>query len=672
MSSLGIRWPRPLIQLRRWIGKLSLALIFHALCIALILTEVFLAWLFLFESFNAYYADTQRRLDQTIDSVADVVVEPDVSAILESPWALADIAPLGLSRLDDYPLMENKPGLNWDELRRCRRIFTVERLQPIDVCVGVLAAAERWQADFQNSGKYVYLTIKYTAPPPLPATADRDWQQTDHVEIEFVEGGRVRDRIALIHERQGSTGLVMPSVYSVADGSNGLQLLRKDSGDTRTKGSMCALRLPTGSRQRVYLCRISGQSLSSMRPIATWPPADKPLLVRVAAMVPDQANGAAAPYAATFSGSGATIRDWPGKVVSSLPLRLKQMLGDGDRVAIFDSKNRMIWSSSGLKAEGSLQASHEVHHLAKKPGYRIEYFSDPVEVRARWASFNLNSGLFTVALLAATLLVYVLIFRLIIQRIVHLSKAVEGAALNPENGLDIRSGTSDDEIDRLAGAFNILLRQVTNATKRELETLKMIGHEIRSPLQTILAVLPTGHPGSLAARRMANAVESFASASSPAEAFASASIVSEEQDLRTGLAEMVANVTTYKIFENVHFEGSAGEVFVQYDPAAFADALEHILQNAVRHRTPQTPITISLSVAGSEAIVDVDNAGPPIPDGLLDQVFDYGVTTQHDGHNNLGQGLTAAKAAVFRMHGSIKAINLSHGVRFRMIFPLSR
>jgi two-component system, OmpR family, sensor kinase len=100
----------------------------------------------------------------------------------------------------------------------------------------------------------------------------------------------------------------------------------------------------------------------------------------------------------------------------------------------------------------------------------------------------------------------------------------------------------------------------------------------------------------------------------------------------------------------------------------------HILRNAQRHRSPGTPITLSLAEADGQARIGVHNVGPAIPAAQLERIFDYGVSDAgvDEGTGRRGQGLFVARTYLAKMGGSVRALNSEGGVRFELGLPLDR
>jgi signal transduction histidine kinase len=115
-------------------------------------------------------------------------------------------------------------------------------------------------------------------------------------------------------------------------------------------------------------------------------------------------------------------------------------------------------------------------------------------------------------------------------------------------------------------------------------------------------------------------------------------------------------------------------VRVRADAFSLEDVVTHILRNAQRHRTPGTPITITLQVRDRLAVIGIRNDGPAIAAALLERIFDYGVSAtaaadEGEGGRR-GQGLFVARTYMAKMGGTVTACNVEGGVRFDLALPL--
>jgi len=126
----------------------------------------------------------------------------------------------------------------------------------------------------------------------------------------------------------------------------------------------------------------------------------------------------------------------------------------------------------------------------------------------------------------------------------------------------------------------------------------------------------------------------------------------------------------------VAFERLAQPVTVRADEYSLEDVVSHVLRNAERYRLPGSLIRITLSLQAQEgatapeALIAISNLGPRIEAGMLDKIFEYGVSdlpdTDAGAPGQRGQGLFVAKTYMAKMGGTITAHNLDDGVCFEL------
>lgn len=138
-------------------------------------------------------------------------------------------------------------------------------------------------------------------------------------------------------------------------------------------------------------------------------------------------------------------------------------------------------------------------------------------------------------------------------------------------------------------------------------------------------------------------------------------------DIAAFVRDIAANAADAGIADVVCRAGEHA-VFARADAYSLEDVFAHILKNADRYRAPGTPIELDLEATDSAVCVSIRNRGPRIPDELIGNIFEYGVSDQPEAgaHGNRGQGLFVAKTYMAKMGGTIAAQNLADGVCFRL------
>ena len=310
---------------------------------------------------------------------------------------------------------------------------------------------------------------------------------------------------------------------------------------------------------------------------------------------------------------------------------------------------------------------------------------------------SVNRGLATVAtrlswfvgaMLLAIGLTWLAIELRIIRRITLLTKRAAGASIGVRgaDGLariehkSFRDLRGSDELGVLAQGLQDLLQRVNDDVRREQiraeqekDMWHAVGHEIMSPLQSLMAL--HGAPDDASHRyvsRMQQAVRVLYGHASPSEALQSTTLQLAALDLNEFLANVARNAP-YTGIEHVVFASPGRGVPVRAEEYALEDVVTHVLRNAERYRSAGSPIRIELDDAGADVHVHITNDGPPIPDALMAAIFEYGVSDPaapgEPGHR--GQGLFVAKTYMAKMGGTIVAANLAdgRGVRFTLGLP---
>ena len=323
--------------------------------------------------------------------------------------------------------------------------------------------------------------------------------------------------------------------------------------------------------------------------------------------------------------------------------------------------------------------------------YELHGFGDERSANRALALVATRVSWFVVAMLAALALAWGAIEWTIIRRITMLTKrsrAVTAAVVADDaaarwSTLDIADLRSRDELGVLATCLAELLQRVDESmqrerlrAEREKDQWMAVGHEIMSPLQSLIAL--HGKPDDASRRyilRMQQAIRVLYGNASPSEAFESTTLQLATLDLDAFLAEVAANAPHAGIAD-VRYDGPGEPVVVRADEYPLEDVITHVLQNAQRHRRAGTSITLRLRADDARASVELHNEGESIPSALIDKVFEYGVSGTHASEATTdaqapqrGQGLFVAKTYMAKMGGTVAAENVEGGVRIVLTLP---
>jgi two-component system sensor histidine kinase KdpD len=114
-------------------------------------------------------------------------------------------------------------------------------------------------------------------------------------------------------------------------------------------------------------------------------------------------------------------------------------------------------------------------------------------------------------------------------------------------------------------------------------------------------------------------------------------------------------------------------------PLIFVDGLlleqvfVNLLENAARHTSPQTPVTITAAVDGPAVRIAVADQGPGLPVGSEEQIFNKFFRASADGGRGSGLGLAICRAIITAHGGQITACNRpTGGAEFVIRLPLPK
>ncbi len=111
---------------------------------------------------------------------------------------------------------------------------------------------------------------------------------------------------------------------------------------------------------------------------------------------------------------------------------------------------------------------------------------------------------------------------------------------------------------------------------------------------------------------------------------------------------------------NIDTQVDADDLCVLADPIQLEQVLVNLISNAINamEDLPNGQINISASAEDDGVTLHVDDSGPGIADGQLDNIFDPFFTTRKAG---LGLGLSISERIIDNMQGSLSARNLTDG-----------
>jgi signal transduction histidine kinase len=260
----------------------------------------------------------------------------------------------------------------------------------------------------------------------------------------------------------------------------------------------------------------------------------------------------------------------------------------------------------------------------------------------------------------------------------------EAAAISTvEPGRVMSVPAGDDEIARLGATLNDMLARLSRSQERERRFLDQASHELRTPLATLKAELD------LAALRHRTPEEyraTIASAAIEADRLARLAddllVLSRARGGRlpvhredTGIGPLVREACDRRVARaeaaQVRIESHADGIRASIDPVRVRQALDDLLDNAVRYSRPSGTVTVRAAMGNGWLTLVVDDDGPGFPPGFLARAFEpFTRSPETADGDGAGLGLTIVQAIARSHGGSATAENRPEGGgRVTLVLP---
>ncbi len=344
----------------------------------------------------------------------------------------------------------------------------------------------------------------------------------------------------------------------------------------------------------------------------------------------------------------------------------------------------------GHVSKAELLSGLPIEVNGKTVGYFIPVPQAEVELDARQTQFlaRLHTTLWVAALAAliVALLVGGLLFRSIIAPLRHLTEASQTIAAGD---FSVRAPVQgEDEVARLARAFNQMAESLTRAEEARRNQTADIAHELRTPLTVLQGELeamldgiyPTDRENLQAAlsqvqtlTRLVSDLRLLALADAgqlrlyPAPldivAFLETSVDSHQLQAQERLITLSTKLPP-------------APVYVMADRDRLAQVVGNLLTNGLRYVPAGGHITVEAAVSGDEVQVTVRDDGPGVPADDLPHLFDRfwrGDRARRRSTGGSGLGLSIAQQIIQSHGGRIWAtLPPQGGLSITFTLPLSR
>lgn len=689
-------------QRRRWFVPYRLRILLRAAFLLLALATLGLAVSVLQQEKQLSYGNYQTSFRKTGEQISATLRHPAGQLALLNP-PLAGAADAGLR-----PLLLPFPALDFDDQQK------VQQAVAMSGCMRQFGASASLCAAIGNNpwaGGFIYVAGNVDLARLVShRSGDEVLNQSHRVRVTVSLRGRTYQWIAPFEEDPRQPGGPYAPLRGRLTGFNAADEGRKHtrpvkdfrgwiwqnaqcnepaagaSPDTCLRNAFFSVRLPVSVLQEDLF---GSDSTSESK---TWPPRDLDK-IRVSVVVLAPGAGAVVLDSDKASAaSGFSLADLAPMLLPGETLRIERVgttAGTAPLIELAGASGAEDASQHFLTAlirrlpvdtyDAPLSATHRI--ATPLGSYDVVLAGDVRSVSQSLGVVASRMAWFVGAMLLALMLAWLVIEIGIISRIKELIERADSVARTvKERGdasqPDLSDLRGDDELGVLASCLHDLLRRVREdvereaiRTEQERDMWHAVGHEIMSPLQSLMALHGTdGGDGNQSARyvlRMQQAIRVLYGRASPSEAFQSTVLQVAEIDLAAFLHNVAANAHCAGI-TGVVFHGAPQAVLVRADEYSLEDVVTHVLVNAQRYRLPGSSIEITLEASETAASVTIANRGPSIAEEVIGTIFEYGVSDQEEAgaNGNRGQGLFVARTYMAKMGGTIVAKNLDGGVAF--------
>lgn len=265
-----------------------------------------------------------------------------------------------------------------------------------------------------------------------------------------------------------------------------------------------------------------------------------------------------------------------------------------------------------------------------------------------------------------------------VERMRDQVEAIASAGSGPGRGAALEVPAGRDELTRLAETMNHLLHRMDRADASRRAFVADAGHELRSPLATIRVLLdrlaeerPPAERATVSARasaevdRLAVLVEDLLTLASADE---HAMVLHRTE---VDLDDVVLGETGVLRARGMPVSVAVEPVRLDGDQARLGRVVRNLLENAERHM--HTTVRVRLARDGDDAVLTVDNDGPPIEAEDRERVFGRFVRLDDSrtrGTGGTGLGLAIVAEVVAAHDGSVEATESPEGwCRFAVRLP---
>jgi signal transduction histidine kinase len=242
----------------------------------------------------------------------------------------------------------------------------------------------------------------------------------------------------------------------------------------------------------------------------------------------------------------------------------------------------------------------------------------------------------------------------------------------------------DDEVARLGVTLNEMLDRMQASFEREHRLLNDAAHELRTPLAILKAEVDLALDRARTVDELTAALASVAEETDHIVRLAQDLLVLARADgagtsakqVETSLAVLVQRAADHHEAtarsQGVRLEVRASEGSAFVDPLRLRQALDNLIDNALRHTPEGGNVIIAVHRDPGAIRISVEDSGVGFPEGFLDRAFvPFSRGPSAEQHDGAGLGLAIVRAIAEGHGGSAHAANLpTRGAAVVLSFPM--
>ena len=276
-----------------------------------------------------------------------------------------------------------------------------------------------------------------------------------------------------------------------------------------------------------------------------------------------------------------------------------------------------------------------------------------------------------------------LLVRRNLQPLARMTRQVEAVESTGDLSRRVGGGEADDEVGRLAAAFDRMLARLEGSFQSKQRLLADSSHELRTPLTIARGELellaekvdkkwqPSLGVATDELDRMARIVDDLLLLARLDEGL---ELAPESVEVELVLREAVLRAMHVER-RDVRIRAEPG-VCALADPERLLQSLTNLVTNAIEHSPDHVHLTLSSARKGDSVVICVSDTGPGIPPSDLPHVFERlyrGSPRVRGARTGAGLGLAITSSIVRAMNGTIEVESLEGaGTTFTIRLPADR